>query len=141
MKLSEHFTLEELVITDIRDFDNTPSPAIAEVLGETAERMEAVRTLLGHAIIVRSGYRSPEVNTAVGGVPDSAHLTGHAVDFICPEFGTPFEVAKAIHDSSIDFDQLIREYGWVHISFDPRMRNESLTKVSSAASYQEGILA
>lgn len=140
MQLSDHFSLEELVATSVRTADNIPSSQVIEILTETAHKMEAVRALLGHPIIVTSGYRSAEVNRIVGGVPDSAHITGHAVDFICPEFGTPLEVARAIHESSIDFDQLIREYGWVHLSFDPKMRNETLTKTSASAPYQDGLV-
>jgi hypothetical protein len=95
--------------------------------------MEEIRTLLGDAsIIVTSGYRSPFVNKIVGGSLTSAHLNGRAVDFICPAFGTPLEIAKAISASEIAFDQLIYEETWVHISFDPKMRREVLTKRRSS---------
>lgn len=141
MQLSAHFSLEELTATSVRAADNTPSQAVVDALTDTAERMEAVRALLGHSIIVNSGYRSVEVNRIVGGVANSAHTTGHAVDFICPAFGTPMEVAQAIHASNIEFDQLIKEYGWVHLSFDPQMRNDTLTKTSASASYQQGLVA
>lgn len=141
MQLSQHFTLEELCATQVRGLDNTPSQGVIETLSDTAERMEAVRELLGHPIIVTSGYRSVEINRHVGGVPGSAHTTGHAVDFICPSFGTPLEVAQAIHNSSIDFDQLIWEMKvWVHLSFAPGMRNETLTKMSAAAPYEKGLV-
>lgn len=141
MKLSEHFSLEELTATSVRGPDNTPMPSIVSVLKDTASRMEGVRSLLGHPIVVTSGYRSPLVNKVVGGVPNSAHLLGRAVDFICPEFGTPYDVARAIKGSGIQFDQLIREYGWVHISFDPQMRGDVLTKASASTPYEKGLVA
>jgi len=129
MKLSEHFTLEELTVTQVRNVSNNVPLALLPSIKDTAIRMEEVRALLGHPVIVTSGYRSPLVNKTVGGSPSSAHLSGRAVDFICPSFGTPFEIAKAIEASAIQFDQLIwEEETWVHISFDQRMRREVLTK-------------
>lgn len=127
MQLSKHFSLEEMTVTQIRGANNTPPDALIPALRDTAERMEAVRDLLGHPIIVSSGYRSPEVNKAVGGAPTSAHIGGRAVDFICPGAGTPKEVAAQIAASLIDFDQCIQEGTWVHVSFDPKMRGEVLT--------------
>lgn len=128
MKLSEHFTLAELTITQVQA-DNRPIGQDLENLRRTALRMELVRKVLGdNPIVVTSAYRSPEVNKAVGGAPTSAHLRGWAVDFRCPKFGTPLQVARAIEASLVEFDQLIHEYeSWVHISFDPRMRGQMLT--------------
>lgn len=130
MKLSEHFSLEELIVTQVRDADNEPRGSlIISNLFETASRMETIRSLLkDKPILVTSGYRSVFVNKIVGGSMTSAHMSGQAVDFICPSFGTPYEVCKEIEKSSILFDQLILEETWVHISFAPRMRREVLTK-------------
>jgi hypothetical protein len=125
---SPHFTLAELTVT--RHGDNTPPASVVDRLQTvTAPAMERVRSLLGdRPIIVTSGYRSPAVNAAVGGVATSAHLAGYAVDFLCPTFGTPLEICQTISRSSLDFDQLIQEETWVHFSVDPRLRREVLTK-------------
>lgn len=128
-QLTPNFSLEELTITQVRDVDNTPPRDAAEHLKLVAAALEQVRTLLGHPIIVNSGYRSPEVNAKVGGVPQSAHMVGYAADFICPAFGTPLEICKRIQaDGSIRLDQCIEEGTWTHLSVDPRMRGEFLTK-------------
>lgn len=137
-QLSEHFSLEELTRTDT-GLPNHPDDADLDRLRSTAHKLEVVRAFLGHPIQVNSGYRSPEVNQAVRGVSTSAHCLGYAVDFISPGFGTPTEVAFALANSGIKFDQLIREYGWVHISFDPRLRGECLTKTAANAPYEHGI--
>ncbi len=115
---------------------NIPPTIVVERLRTvTAPMLEQVRTLLGdRPIIVSSGYRSPAVNAAVGGVVTSAHLTGYAADFICPDFGTPVEICNAISHSPLDFDQLIQEGIWVHLSVDPRMRREVLTKTGAGFS-------
>lgn len=128
-KLTAHFALEELVATQHRRIDNRAPPDVVERLRATAGRMEEVRKLLGDRVItVSSGYRSPALNRAVGGAPRSAHLTGHAVDFNCYGFGNPKAVCRVLAASSLAFDQLIEEGTWIHISFDPRMRRQVLTR-------------
>jgi Peptidase M15 len=72
-----------------------------------AELMERGRTLLGDKpIAVRSGYRTPEVNDAVGGVAMSAHCFGLACDFGCGQCDTAAEVALVILESDIEYHQL-----------------------------------
>lgn len=136
MRLSDHFTLSEFVRSDtaarLRN-DNVPTPAHLENLKRTARHMEQVRWVLGdNAIRVTSAYRNPEVNRAVGGVPNSDHALGWAIDFVCPGFGDPLAICREIEKSDIVYDQLIHERKpngswWVHISFNPRMRRQSLT--------------
>jgi zinc D-Ala-D-Ala carboxypeptidase len=147
MNLSAHFTLEELTASQWAarmGVPNVPTPEALARLQNTAARMEEVRTLLGdRAIIISSGYRSIRVNAAVGGAITSAHVTGDAVDFICPSFGTPYEVAKFIAAARDDlrFDQLIYEFQeWVHISFDARLREQLLTIRERTEGYLRGII-
>lgn len=143
MMLSPHFSLEEFTISitaENEGIDNTPSPAMLSTLRETAQQMERVRAALGFPIVVTSAYRCTTLNRVVGGAPNSAHRTGHAVDFVCPKFGTTFDVATTIKASKIEFDQLILEYGWVHISFDPRLRGQCLTKKSATSPYRVGLI-
>jgi zinc D-Ala-D-Ala carboxypeptidase len=148
MKISEYFTLEELTFSEAAarlGLDNIPSAIVVTNLGLVAEVMERIRTLLGEKpIVVHSGYRSIQVNEAVGGVTTSAHCFGLACDFVCPSFGPPYEVALAIIKSDTRFDQLILEYGWVHIGLAQRpwlSRQEALTKRSPGAAYEFGIRA
>lgn len=133
-KLSAHFTLNEFIRSDKakeKRIDNTPPPDIIARLKVTAERMEQVRDLLGgNAIHISSGYRNPVLNKAVGGTDTSDHMSGYAVDFVCPNFGTPYEICCAIRDSGLmaHVDQLIHEkLRWVHISFDPQCRKQLLS--------------
>lgn len=131
MHLSSHFTLQEFTVSQEaarRGLDNTPPPDVLERLKRTAQGLEAVRVRLGCApIIISSGYRSPAVNAAVGGAANSQHMRGEAADIICPRFGTAVEIAAALRDSGIEYDQLILEHGaWVHISFSERPRHMAL---------------
>jgi zinc D-Ala-D-Ala carboxypeptidase len=137
--ISAHFSLEELTVTLHRDIDNSAPADVLPALRLTALSMEQVRQALGDRVItVSSGYRCPELNRAVGGSPTSAHITGHAVDFNCYSFGSPLEVCRKLVGSSVKFDQLIEEGTWVHISFDPRLRGQVLTK-HSAGGYGVGL--
>ena len=142
MQLSPHFTLAELTTTST-GLANTPTAAETEVLRTLAAFMEKVRTALnGRSIHVNSAFRSASVNAAVGGVPNSAHRLGFACDFVCPEFGTPYEICIALDAAEkagrIKFDQLIQEGTWVHISRDPKLRGQRLT-LSGAGEYLAGI--
>ncbi|NUX55909.1 D-Ala-D-Ala carboxypeptidase family metallohydrolase [Paraburkholderia youngii] len=148
MRLTDHFTLEELTQSETaarRRIDNTPSTAIVEHLTRTAHTLEQVRTLLGsHPVLVSSGYRSPALNAVVGGAANSAHMTGLAADFICPGFGTPLEICRKVAASGIVFDQLIQEGTWVHIGLarvGQKSRQQALTANFGAGgtTYTSGI--
>ena len=148
LNLTSHFTLEEMIFSEVAarlGLDNTPGLTVAANLKLVAAFMEKIRTLLcDKSIVVHSGYRSVEVNQAVGGVATSAHCHGLACDFVCPAFGAPAEVALAILKSDIGYDQLILEYGWVHIGLAQEglsFRREALTKRSPWAAYEFGIRA
>jgi len=113
--VTPHFTLKELTFTNHREFDNTPNAVQVNNLQRLAEFLEDVRSLLGKPIIIDSGFRSPEVNHAVGSTSVSQHLRGCAADFRVPGM-TPAEVVRAIHRSDLPYDQLILELTWTHIS-------------------------
>jgi zinc D-Ala-D-Ala carboxypeptidase len=145
MNLSEHFTLEEFSFSAAAvrlGIDNTPAPAIVTNLSLVAAVMEHIRTALGaRPIVMHSGYRSAKANQAVGGVETSAHCQGLACDFVCPDFGTPAEVAVAILKSDVQFDQLILECTLACRRRDSPPRGEALTKRSQGTAYEPGIRA
>ena len=117
MNLTEHFTLEELTHTDHRMLDNTPNDQELENLKRLAAFLEEVRAALGgKPVMVNSGFRSKQVNDAVGSKDTSQHRIGCAVDFRVPQL-TPDQVVKAIIASGLPYDQLIREFDrWTHLS-------------------------
>ena len=120
MKLSKYFELEEFLVSEYatrNGIDNRPGPGIHIRLERLAESLDEVRELLGHPIIITSGYRTEALNRAVGGVKTSDHIKGLAADFICPRYGPPAIVCAAIRDSGIKFRQLINEYNrWTHFA-------------------------
>lgn len=142
-RLSRHVTLAGLTrsaVARARGIDNTPPPELIGNLRLLARGLDQVRRLLGYRLRITSGYRSAELNAAVGGALASQHTQGLAADFECPAFGTPFEIVAAIHRSSIVFDQCILEFGrWVHISFSVPARRRVLTIYDSREGYLEGL--
>jgi hypothetical protein len=145
MKLSEHFSLNELTASQEatrHNINNTPSAKVVENLRMLATLLEQVRELLGgNSIRISSGYRSLALNRHIGSSHTSAHIFGYAADFTCPSFGTPLEVAKKIAGSNLKFDQMIYEGTWIHISCDPKNRRQLLTASfkGGKAIYKEGI--
>lgn len=136
-RLSEHFTLKELCVSEWAARSNVPNvpPEVhLSSLQELAHKLEEVRAVLKEEMHINSGYRSPKVNKAIGGSPTSDHQYCLAADFISPAFGSPEQICYAIMESGIKFDQLILEYpdpeggGWVHLGIGKRMRQQVLTK-------------
>src|SRR5438876_12448314 len=147
MMITAHFSLEELTASEVAAraaIDNTPSPEAVLNLVRLAEGLELVRLALGNrSIHVTSGFRSPKLNQLVGGSKNSIHIQGLAADILCPSFGPPLEVCRAIARSGIGTDQIIHEFGkWTHVAF-PRPgqigRNELLTIRSVATGAELGL--
>lgn len=121
--LSAHFTLDEAVLSQTAarlGIANDPDLATVRNMKQAALGMELVRLELGGLPInINSWYRSQDLNHAVGSKPTSDHITGFAIDFTCPKFGSPLKIVQAIKASNIQYQQLIWEFGsWVHISFN-----------------------
>jgi len=117
MILTKHFTLEELTITEHREFSNEPNETEKTNLVRLAIFLEQVKELLGgKPVMVNSAFRSAQVNQAVGSAPTSQHRVGCAADLRIPGM-TPDEVVKVVIASDLAFDQVIREFDrWTHIS-------------------------
>ena len=117
MNLSKNFTLAELIRTGT-GIPNNPTPVEIERLKILCEKvLQPLRDAFNAPIIVNSGYRSQQVNKAVGGVPSSQHVRGEAVDIT----GGSRERNKRFFEilRTMDYDQLIneRDYSWIHVSY------------------------
>lgn len=136
MNLTKNFTLEELTITDHREFDNTPNETERANLVRLAGLLELVKVALGNKpVMVNSAFRSKKVNDAVGSKDTSQHRVGCAVDIRVPGM-TPDQVVKAVITAKLPFDQLIREFDrWTHISVpnDPKGKPRGQTLIIDKA--------
>ena len=143
MRLSQHFTLGELCKTKT-GIENVPNEAQVENLKRLCSWLEELReknsltpdpSPKGEGsryketpIIINSGYRSPQVNRAVGGAPNSNHLTGCAVDIHVSGMEQLIRYAAILLDISDerqeDFDELLLERSpkgtyWLHFAVRP----------------------
>ena len=106
-----------------KKIDNSPSFEIVRNLERLAEFLDQLREAWGSGIRVSSGYRCPQLNSAVGGVTNSAHQYGNAVDMV-PVNGKQAEFEAFLKKwlKGRKFDQCIWETSkssggrWVHFS-------------------------
>lgn len=123
----KYFTIKELSSTNKR-INNVPNASVINNLTALVDNvLDAARKLYDKPIKINSGYRSPELNKAVGGVSNSQHILGEAADITT---GTK-EGNKVLFNlirENLKFDQLIdeKDYTWLHISYKQRNRNQIL---------------
>ena len=120
MNLSQNFTLEELTRSEAaarNSWDNTPNEAEIENLKRLAALLQDVKAAVGgKPVIINSGFRSKQVNDAVGSNDRSQHRLGCAADLRVPGM-TPRQVVEACIEAKVPFDQIILEFdSWTHIS-------------------------
>jgi len=121
MKLTDHFTLEEMVHSDYAKknrIKNEPNEEQIANLRKLCEMvLEPARMIYGSPITISSGYRSEVLNHCVGGVRNSQHKLGEAADLQCKDLKKLFDIIK---DMGV-FDQLLFEHSktatWIHVSY------------------------
>jgi hypothetical protein len=154
MKLSENFTLLELVKSDAAlrlGLNNTPSQGVINNLHALVTHvLQPIREHYAVMVKVSSGYRSGVVNAAVGGSKTSDHMQGFAADIEVPGVSN-YDLAKWIKDN-LKFTQVILEFytmgqpnsGWVHVSYDSNnLKNHALTAIKKDGKtiYLTGLVA
>lgn len=134
---AKYFTMGELTFSQTavrRGISNVPSEQhVANLQALCDNILDPLRERLGRPIRISSGYRSPQLNIAVGGSKTSQHCYGEAADIVVPGMSVD-EVVRAIVDSGLPYDQLIHEFGqWTHVSYGPRNRRQVLSAKHTAS--------
>lgn len=135
MKITQNFYLNEFTRSYTADklgIRNIPDPNHqSNIIILVNKLIQPIRDILtGYRgqdtpITIQSGYRSKELNEKVGGVSDSQHLKGQACDFVVHSMELK-EVFEIIIASGLQFDQIILEPSWIHISYSNNNRNQKL---------------
>lgn len=137
MKLTEHFTLEELTSSDYANehgLSNTASEYVEKnLMMLCALILEPLRIALNRAVIINSGYRSKEVNAGVGGVPSSHHLLGLAADIHFhseTELKEMLSVLKRNKHLDLALVERSKNAKWLHVQL-PRPNTAPRHRISS----------
>jgi hypothetical protein len=147
MLLSKNFSLLELTksqTAERKGIENKPTAEHIENMVALCENiLQPVRNQYG-SFIVSSGYRCPELCIAIGSSKDSQHAKGQAADFEVAGVSN-YKLASWIEEN-LEFDQLILECftggntGWIHCSYVPDGRRETLT-YDKQNGYRHGLIA
>lgn len=140
MQLSPHFSLAELTRTSTT-LPNEPDEASRKRLKLLCDEvLEPLRALVG-PLRVNSGYRSLEVNRAIGGAAHSQHLRGEAADVVPLNLSAEqvmFILAQAIYRGEFPTlgQGIIYASGFIHLSIDLpiRPRRELLRSLADGGS-------
>ena len=142
--ISKHISDKEGVYSNTAlrlGIDNVPNEEQLNNMKLLAEKVfEPLREYVGGPIKINSFFRSPELNTAIGGSSKSQHCKGQAID-IDDTFGRMTNAAM-YHwiKENLDFDQMIWEFGdsknpaWVHVSYISKENNRNRCLLA----YKEG---
>ena len=130
--MGKYFSIGELTRSSVarqKGIDNTPPPDAEVRLNRLIDRLlDPLRERWGGPITVTSGFRSPRLNEAVGGVPSSQHVKGEAADITVGSPEDNRKLFELIRTSGLAFDQLIdeRNYAWIHVSYSAENRCQIL---------------
>lgn len=118
----KYFTLDELAHSNVartKRIDNTPNEQQKKALVALVDNvLDPLRNLFGKPVLVSSGFRSNDLNRAVGGAATSQHMKGEAADIYTGTKEGNKKLFELIRDN-LPFDQLIdeKDFSWVHVSF------------------------
>jgi hypothetical protein len=142
MKLSKNLSLKEVTRSTTAQrlgIDNTPTEEYIKNLKYIAENIfQPMRDHFAVPIFVSSGYRSPELNKAIGGSPRSFHCYGMALDLDQDYRNTTLGNGTIFHyiKDNLPFTELIYEFGddngpdWVHVALAKGRENEKVVKIA-----------
>ena len=149
MSLTKNFSLIELTksqTAERKGINNTPSPEHQDNLKSLCTHvLQPIRDHFSRVVSVSSGYRSPELCTAIGSKITSQHARGEAADFEI--FGVSNKELADYINEELEYDQLILEYwkesdpnsGWVHCSYsknDNRKQYLKAFRIDGATKYE-----
>ena len=129
MKLTSHFSLEELTTTNNKALASKnlkEAKANLTLIEDLALFAEQVRAFINVPMVITSGFRCEELNKAVGGVKTSQHRFFRAIDFI-PKGMDLDECFSRLKMSNLVYGQLIKEHSgssaWIHVGMGDKREN------------------
>ncbi len=128
-KLSASFNLDEFIVSQVAErhgYRNEPNEKQIDNLKLLCMNvLQPLRDIIRVPIFINSGFRSFDVNAAVGGRFNSQHLEGKAADLIVPSLKL-VDVFNIVLQK-LSSDQLIYEFGkWIHVSWNGELNRKDV---------------
>lgn len=131
MKLTEHFSLEEMTASEtaaMLNIVNEPNVMQRQNLVILCRLiLENLRAKWGKPLVINSGFRSQELNAAVGGASTSYHLQGRAADIHCEDYKMASQLATLAKNlPGLDLAIIETKGGanWLHVQYSPKPRHK-----------------
>jgi len=105
-----HFSLSEFASPDLPDSG-------VNMDSEFLTKLDNARAIANIRFKITSGYRTKEHNAKVGGVADSAHLSGHAADIAATSGKERWTIVNALIRSG--FNRIGIAKSFIHVDDDP----------------------
>ena len=133
MRLSKNFTLSEITRSNTAKrlgISNEPTKEhIKNIQNLITKIIQPMRNDIG-AIRISSGYRSSELNRAIGGSTKSQHCKGQALDIQYWSDGKMDnkKIYDWLIDNAVEFDQMINEFNfaWIHLSLKEKKNRKDV---------------
>ena len=137
MKISKNFRMDEFNVSAshpelARGIPINVRPAIIALVVHV---LQPICDKTGWSCTINSGYRSIELNRAVGGALSSQHMKGEAADCVFKKDGKAvkiIDVMKVAKDNCINFDQMIAYPTFVHFSYTRLRANRKMVLYNSS---------
>lgn len=110
-----YVSIDELLKTDTGLSNKVSAHDVRDHLVALRIVLSVLRLLLRQPLYINSGYRSDEVNKAVGGSPNSYHLYGCAADIRCEDMGRLRQLCTSWHSCGI-FRECIDHQTYIHVA-------------------------
>jgi len=101
-----------------------PCCGVSAVRKELVVKLDQLRDIVGFPLIITSGYRCPKHNAEIGGVPDSAHTKGLAVDISISTSPKRYRVIRAA--ITLGFKRIGIAKNFIHLDIDKEKKQEVL---------------
>lgn len=144
-KITKDFSWGEVLKSQTAErlgIDNIPNEETANRIKHLFKTLvQPIRSAIKRPVVIRSGYRCPELNSQIGGSATSQHMTGEAVDMECIGLDN-YDLAQYILAMGLEFDQLILEFyeggntGWLHISRKASGNRRQVLTINKGGTYE-----
>lgn len=135
MRISKNFTLDEFSVSASHPelAQGIPINVRPAIIALVTHILQPICDKTGWTCKINSGYRSIELNRAVGGAPTSQHMKGEAADCVFMKDKKPVPIIEVLKvGKELCFDQMIAYPTFVHFSYTRLRANRKMVLYNSS---------